>query len=63
MLIHEYLREHRVKSIIAEAEDDRLVRQAAALARARRRKERAAARLRRAEQAMVRLHSSLIAEL
>jgi len=48
---------------MAEADEARLVRQVAALSRARRRKQRAAARLRRAEQAMVRLRGSLNAEL
>jgi hypothetical protein len=63
MVIHEYVRRYRLKSAMAEAEEARLVRQAAALARARRRKQRAAARMHRAEQAMVRLRGSLTAEL
>jgi hypothetical protein len=63
MLIHEYLRRYRLQSMMAEADEERLVRQAAALSRARRRKRRAVARLRRAEQTMVRLHGSLTAEM
>jgi hypothetical protein len=63
MLIHEYLRRYRLESAMAEADEARLVRQAAALSRARRRKQRAVARLRRAEQAMVRLRGSLTTEL
>ena len=62
MLVYEHLTKYRLMAKIADADQARLVRQAAALSKARRRSERAAARLRRAEQARVQLRRSLYIE-
>jgi hypothetical protein len=62
MLLQEQLAKDRINSMLAEARESRLARQHAALIRARRRADRAAARLNRAERAVTRLRSALHAD-
>ncbi len=62
MLIEERLARDRLRTRLADAEEARLARRAAAISKARRRARRAAERLHRAEQAVVRLRGSLHAE-
>ena len=62
MLLQEQLARDRIQSMLAEARKSRLARHSAALKRARRRADRAAARLGRAQRAITLLRSYLDAE-
>ncbi len=62
VLIHERFLRDRVQAMLAEARQSGLAQRSAELHRARRRANRAAARLRRAERTVVRLRGSLNAQ-